>query len=68
MASVGLVMCFCVPTFNEAETIRELLVGIEEHCKYPLGIVVVDDGSEDETIDTVRAMARRYGNVVLVVR
>jgi len=68
MASVGPVVCVCVPTFNEAGTIGELLSGVEEHCGYPLSVVVVDDGSEDGTIEIVREMAERYGNVVLVVR
>lgn len=39
-----------IPAYNEQETIRKLILKIE---KYPLDIVVIDDGSMDKTINEV---------------
>lgn len=44
-----------IPAYNEAENLRELLPRIPEQIDgIELGILVIDDGSEDETIQLVR--------------
>jgi glycosyltransferase involved in cell wall biosynthesis len=45
-----------VPAYNEAATIARVL-GALQALSYELEIVVVDDGSEDDTAATVRALA-----------
>ena len=60
-------ICVVIPTYNEAGTIRELLERLES-LDLDLHIVVVDDGSNDGTIEIVEEASRRYGNVILLER
>lgn len=53
-----------IPTFNSAEFIRETLVSVLDQDYRPLEVVLVDDGSSDDTV----AIARECGAEVRVVR
>jgi glycosyltransferase involved in cell wall biosynthesis len=58
-------IAFLVPAYNEAATIGELLTRIDA-LGIDRQIVVVDDGSADETAAIVRAHAERSPGVVLL--
>ena len=60
-------ICVVIPTYNEAGTIGKLLDSLES-LGLDLHIVVVDDGSNDGTIEIVEEASRRYGNVTLIER
>lgn len=59
-----------LPAFNEAAALRDLLPELLGECaqldRQPVEIIVVDDGSTDETRQVIREMARRYDDVTLV--
>lgn len=44
-----------IPTFNHAPIVRDVLHAALGHAAQPFDCVVVDDGSDDATIETVRA-------------
>lgn len=49
-----------IPTFNRAAFLREALESVQRQTCAPSEIIVVDDGSTDET----RAVARAFGDSV----
>ncbi len=53
-----------VPTYNRAHYIEECLDSLIDQTQAAIEIIVVDDGSEDDTAERVR----RYGNKVRYVR
>jgi glycosyltransferase involved in cell wall biosynthesis len=46
-----------IPTRNRAERLRSAIDSVRCQTRSPLEIIVVDDGSEDETADLLRQMA-----------
>ena len=58
-------IAFLVPAYNEAATIGELLERIDA-LGVDRQIVVVDDGSSDDTAAIVRAYAEQHAGVVLL--
>ena len=50
-----------IPARNEAENLPQLLASLQQQTLHPVEILVVDDGSEDETI----ACAKGFGATVL---
>lgn len=56
-----------LPTYNESENIRNLILAIEELKINPL-ILVIDDSSPDGTQNIVRGLQREFNNIMLVVR
>jgi glycosyltransferase involved in cell wall biosynthesis len=46
-----------IPTFNSSETIREAVATARAQMRRPLEIIVVDDGSQDSTLQTLEEIA-----------
>ena len=53
-----------IPTYNSSRTIRETLDSVLQQVLRPFEVIVVDDGSTDETISIVRA----YEPIVSIVQ
>jgi len=63
------VVCVVIPTLNESGTIGALIESLErlgDFCQ--IRIVIVDDGSTDGTIETVRESNEKHGNLTLIER
>ena len=43
-----------IPVFNEAQTIRGLLESLETQTRFPKEVLIVDGGSQDETVSVVK--------------
>ncbi|MBA7616458.1 Polyprenol monophosphomannose synthase [subsurface metagenome] len=61
-------VCVCIPTYNEAGTIGEVISRIEGLEGLRKKIVVVDDNSGDGTSEIVRRLMGEYGNIRLIER
>ena len=57
-----------IPAFNEADTIGLCLESLRNQTDLPLEILVVDDGSTDETGSLVKQFAKNYHRVRLLVQ
>jgi glycosyltransferase involved in cell wall biosynthesis len=57
-----------VPTFNRLAMLQELLSSLEDQDWRPIQIVVVDDGSDDGTLNALRARSFRGGIDVVILR
>ncbi len=58
-----------IPAYNEAERIPKTLLDIDkrlEHVEYSYEILVVNDGSSDNTADIVRKMTKAVRNLKLI--
>jgi len=56
MVGAGPLVSVVMPVFNAGRTLREALCSILDQTYQPLEVVVVDDGSEDETAAVVTGM------------
>jgi dolichol-phosphate mannosyltransferase len=61
-------VCVCIPTYNEAGTIGEVISRIEELEGLRKAIVVVDDRSGDGTSEIVGKLMAEHGNIRLIER
>jgi len=61
-------VCVVIPTYNEVGTIGELVVSLLELDELGVRAVIVDDGSDDGTLEVLGELMERYGNIVLVER
>ncbi len=57
-----------IPTYNESESIENLLTRLQELRNLISRIVVVDDGSNDGTEDIIRKVNKVYGNISVLQR
>ncbi len=58
-----------IPAFNEAESLPELVSGImkvEQIMKRKFEIIIVDDGSRDNTIEILRNLKKEYKNLRVI--
>jgi GT2 family glycosyltransferase len=57
-----------VPVYNRPRQLREAVESALSQDYWPIDIVMVDDGSTDETCDVAQALAHAYPDVVRVAR
>ena len=55
-----------VPNYNHAKLLPRCLDGILSQSFQPLEVIVIDDGSTDNSIEVIESYARRYPNVKAV--
>ena len=48
-----------VPTLNEEEHIKNLIISVHSRISKPIELLVIDDGSSDDTIKIVRSLNTR---------
>jgi glycosyltransferase involved in cell wall biosynthesis len=59
-----MLISFVIPVFDEADSLRELTLGIRQHVRpHAHEIVFVDDGSRDRSLEVVRELAREFPEV-----
>ncbi|MCD6298025.1 MAG: glycosyltransferase family 2 protein [Deltaproteobacteria bacterium] len=52
-----------MPVYNSAKTIRATLDSVLAQTLSPLEIILVDDGSQDETLNTLKSYSRKYPSI-----
>ena len=62
------VVCVVIPTYNEVGSIGELVVSLLGLDGLSVRVVVVDDGSDDGTLEVLGELMEGYGSIVLVER
>ncbi len=55
-----------VPAFNEADNILPLLAGLANSLTNEYEVIIVDDGSDDQTFEIASQAANKYGFVKLI--
>ena len=61
-------VCVVIPTYNEVGTIGELVVSLLELDELSVRVLIVDDGSDDGTLEVLGELMGHYSNIVLVER
>ncbi len=56
-----------IPTLNEVETVGKLIEELEA-MRQVFAIIFVDDGSTDGTAESIRELASRHSNIILMER
>ena len=56
-----------IPVYNGEKTIKKCLQSlVNQKTKYTYNIVVIDDGSTDQTAHILNEFGKRYGNIVVI--
>lgn len=55
-----------IPVYNRAGMLREAVASVLAQTHRPIEIVIVDDGSTDETADAADALASRHREIVVI--
>lgn len=55
-----------VPTYNRAAMLEECVHSLLQQSVPPAQIIIVDDGSQDDTGDRVQRLSRRFDNILYV--
>lgn len=61
-------VCVVIPTYNEVGSIGELVVSLLGLDGLSVRVVVVDDGSDDGTLEVLGELMESYDNIVVVER
>lgn len=56
-----------IPVFNRPAMLREAVASVLAQTYRPIEIIIVDDGSSDETADVGDALAREHGGIVRTI-
>ena len=51
-----------IPAFRAANTISRSLLSVGKQTRLPAEVIVIDDGSDDETVNVVTDLKRRFFN------
>ena len=57
---------FVVPFFNVGSALRRCVNSIRNSCSSPCEIIIVDDGSSDDSVQVAEAIANECSDVILV--
>ncbi|MFA5142625.1 MAG: glycosyltransferase family 2 protein [Candidatus Omnitrophota bacterium] len=57
-----------IPVWNQPETTRECIAAIRRTTRYPYRLIIIDNGSGDETRNYLKETARLYPSEVEIVR
>jgi len=58
-----------VPAYNDSQSLRKLVDEAEALCKelsIPFQILIINDGSHDDTLKVARELAKTYGNIEVI--
>lgn len=66
--SVGSDYLIIIPTYNEADNIKELIDRINKHVSTKVQILVIDDGSPDGTADIVTKLSKNINGLSVFKR
>jgi len=58
----------CVTTFNEEDSIKDLLDSLLKQSKKPDEIVIVDNKSTDRTVEIIRKFQKRTRTIKLIIK
>lgn len=56
-----------IPTFNSAATIERALESVVGQTRLPAEVIVIDNGSEDDTVARVRTFASRHQSLAWTI-
>lgn len=57
-----------IPVFNRPSMLRDAVESVLQQSHRPIEVIVVDDGSTDETPSVIRSLIREHGETVRTVR